>query len=82
MMVIGPSEKETRKQSMWEIAGPKLEQGWSGCKGDSRGLGSVRWSTRGSTCNPGDNICPVLGACQRVNRGCSWRSGFERAFRG
>ena len=29
LMAIGPAEEETRKQSMWEIAGHKLEEGWS-----------------------------------------------------
>lgn len=63
-----------------EIAGHRLEWGWSRCKGDSWGVGSVLWSTRGSMSNLGDHICPVLGVCQRLNHDCSWRSGFEGAL--
>lgn len=81
LMAIGPSEEETRKQTMWEIAGHKLGGGWSRSKGDSWGLASVLWSTGGSTCNLGDNICPVLAVCRRLNHNCSWRSGFEGVLR-
>lgn len=82
LMAIEPSEEDTRKKLMWEIAGHGVEEGWSGCTGDSWGLGAVVLSTRGSTCNFGDNICHVLGVCWRLTGDYSWRPGFERALRG
>lgn len=82
LMAIEPSEEDTRKKLMWEIAGHGVEEGWPGCEGDSWGRGSVVWSTRGSICNLGDNICHVLGVCWRLNRDYSWRSGFEGALEG